>query len=144
LKEYKTREERKSKFVCVLTAILPEGEIIVARGECNGSIALKYEKLGGLTYSPVFIPDGFDKPMGDMDDPVDSRYSGHAPDRIRDRFRQIREARIRPHLPEQTGRRIALPRPVPSGPRRSPRHRRVGMCYRLDLRGRVPVHQRQQ
>ena len=68
LKDYKTREERKSKFVCVLTAILPEGEIIVARGECNGSIAIKYEKLGGLTYSPVFIPDGFDKPMGDMDD----------------------------------------------------------------------------
>ena len=68
LKEYQNKEDRTCKFVCVLTAILPDGEKIVARGECSGTIALKYEKLGGLTYSPVFIPDGFDKPMGHMDD----------------------------------------------------------------------------
>ena len=68
MKEYTNLEDRKCKFVCVLTAILPSGEKVVARGECNGTIALEHGKLGGLTYGPVFIPEGFDKPMGDMDE----------------------------------------------------------------------------
>ncbi len=68
MKQYTNLEDRKCKFVCVLTAILPNGEKIVARGECKGTIALKPGKLGGLTYGPVFIPNGFDKPMGDMEE----------------------------------------------------------------------------
>ena len=68
MKEYKNLNERTCKFVCVLTAILPNGEKLVARGECKGTIALEHGKLGGLTYGPVFIPDGFDKPMGDMEE----------------------------------------------------------------------------
>lgn len=68
LKEFKNLEDRTCKFICVLTAILPNGEKIVARGECKGTIALEHGKLGGLTYGPVFIPNGFDKPMGDMEE----------------------------------------------------------------------------
>lgn len=68
MKEYTNLEDRTCKFVCVLTAILPSGEKIVARGECKGAIALEHGTLGGLTYGPVFIPEGFDKPMGDMEE----------------------------------------------------------------------------
>ena len=68
LKQYTNINDRTAKFVCVLTAILPSGEKIVARGECEGSIAFEHGKLGGLTYGPVFVPKGFNKPMGDMDD----------------------------------------------------------------------------
>ncbi len=68
LEPYQDMKDRTCKFVCVLTAILPNGEMLVERGECKGTIALQHGKLGGLTYSPVFIPDGFDKPMGDMDE----------------------------------------------------------------------------
>lgn len=66
LKMYTNMNDRKCKFVCVLTALLPNGEKIVSRGECNGYIALTPGKLGGLTYGPIFIPEGFDRPMGDM------------------------------------------------------------------------------
>lgn len=66
LKLYTNMEDRTCKLVCVLTALLPNGEKIVSRGECKGTIALKPGKLGGLTYGPLFIPEGFDKPMGDM------------------------------------------------------------------------------
>lgn len=68
MKEYTKLEDRTCKFVCVLTAILPNGQKLVARGECKGTIALEHGTLGGLTYGPIFIPEGFDKPMGDMDE----------------------------------------------------------------------------
>lgn len=68
MKNATKREERGCDFVCVLTAILDDGEKIVARGECRGEIAKEHGKLGGLTYSPIFIPQGFDKPMSEMDE----------------------------------------------------------------------------
>lgn len=58
--------ERTAKFVCVLTSFLKNGVKIVSRGECNGKIAKEIKKLGGLTYSPVFIPDGYDVPMSEL------------------------------------------------------------------------------
>lgn len=58
--------KRTAKFVCVLTSFLNDGTKIVSRGECNGKIAKEIKKLGGLTYSPVFIPDGYDVPMSEL------------------------------------------------------------------------------
>jgi len=58
--------KRTAKFVCVLTSYLKDGTKIVSRGECNGKIAKEIKKLGGLTYSPVFIPDGYDVPMSEL------------------------------------------------------------------------------
>lgn len=74
---YQSMEDRTCKFVTVLTAILPSGKKIVARGECKGKIALNHGRLGGLTFSPVFIPDGFGKPMGDMNEEEFSRVHNH-------------------------------------------------------------------
>ena len=68
MKPYQRKEDRTCTFVCVLTAILPDGEKIVGRGECNGSVAMTPGKLGGLTYIPIFIPEGFDKPLSDLDE----------------------------------------------------------------------------
>ena len=67
-KEHKKEQHRTCTFVCVLTAILPDGEKIVARGECKGTVAKTPGKLGGLTYVPIFIPEGFDKPLSDLDE----------------------------------------------------------------------------
>ena len=58
--------ERKAKFVCVLTSFIKDGTKIVSRGECQGKIASNIKKLGGLTYSPVFIPNGFEVPMSEL------------------------------------------------------------------------------
>ena len=44
------------------------GEIFAVRGETKGKIAIKYGKLGKLTYSPIFIADGFDCVMSEMKD----------------------------------------------------------------------------
>ena len=58
--------ERKAKFVCVLTSFFKDGTKIVSRGECFGTIAKEVKKLGGLTYSPVFIPEGYSVPMSEL------------------------------------------------------------------------------
>ena len=58
--------KRTAKFVCVLTSFLKNGTKIISRGECNGKIAKQIKRLGGLTYSPVFIPDGYDVPMSEL------------------------------------------------------------------------------
>ena len=58
--------KRKAKFVCVLTSFLKDGRKIVSKGECNGKIVKTVTKLGGLTYSPVFIPDGYEVPMSEL------------------------------------------------------------------------------
>lgn len=58
--------ERNAKFVCVLTSYFKDGTEIVSRGECLGTIAKEVKKLGGLTYSPIFIPNGYDVPMSEL------------------------------------------------------------------------------
>lgn len=59
-------KERKGQFICVLTSFLKDGTKIVSKGECTGTIAKEIKKLGGLTYSPVFIPDGYTVPMSEL------------------------------------------------------------------------------
>ena len=52
--------------MCVLTSILKDGKKIVSRGECIGTVANEIKQLGGLTYSPVFIPEGYNVPMSEL------------------------------------------------------------------------------
>ena len=59
-------EERKANFVCVLTAAFENGEYKSFKGTTNGKIAEKCGTMGGLTFCPVFIPDGYDKVMNDL------------------------------------------------------------------------------
>ena len=59
-------EDRTAKFVCVLTLMMPDGKINVARGETLGRIVRTPGPLGKLTYGPIFIPEGFDKTMNEL------------------------------------------------------------------------------
>ena len=59
-------EKRGASFVCVLTAILENGEKLVCRGENRYKIARKCGTMGKLTFGPVLIPDGFNKVMNDL------------------------------------------------------------------------------
>lgn len=73
----KTEEQRTATFVCVLTGILKNGDIIVKRGETKGNISTKISKLGGLTYNPIFVPKGFDKTVVEMDDDEFKKVHNH-------------------------------------------------------------------
>ena len=47
-------ENRKAKFVSVITMLTPEGKKIVARGECPGEILRAPQGSQGFGYDPVF------------------------------------------------------------------------------------------
>ena len=59
LKNLEPYKNRRAKFVCAMTLIGENGEILFAdRGECHGSIAFHQAGNGGFGYDPVFLVDG--------------------------------------------------------------------------------------
>lgn len=54
LMEEVPEEKRTAKFVSVITMLTPEGEKIVARGECPGVILREKHGENGFGYDPVF------------------------------------------------------------------------------------------
>ena len=94
MEKYQNKEERTCTFVCVLTAILPTGEKIVARGECKGTVAKTPGKLGGLTYVPIFIPDGFEVPLSDLDEKTYEATHNHRDLAVKQLLNEFRNRKI--------------------------------------------------
>ena len=51
-------EERTARFVSVTCCVFPDGNVITARGECEGKIGFKKIGDGGFGYDPVFMVNG--------------------------------------------------------------------------------------
>ncbi|MBU1672633.1 MAG: XTP/dITP diphosphatase [Actinobacteria bacterium] len=60
-------ELRTARFVCVLALVTPEGESFLTRGECEGRILERRRGGGGFGYDPVFLPEGFERSMAELD-----------------------------------------------------------------------------
>lgn len=51
-------EKRTARFVCVIAAVLPDGEIVTTRGEIEGKIGYEERGINGFGYDPIFyLPD---------------------------------------------------------------------------------------
>lgn len=50
-------EERTARFVSVVCCVFPNGDILSARGECEGKIGYEEKGEGGFGYDPVFMVD---------------------------------------------------------------------------------------
>ena len=61
-------EDRKAKFVSVITLMFPDGNTIVARGECPGRIIETPTGENGFGYDPLFVPDGLSKTFAQLSD----------------------------------------------------------------------------
>ncbi len=59
-------KERKAKFVSVITMLFPDGEKLVARGECRGHIIDMPEGNNGFGYDPLFVPEGFQRTFAQL------------------------------------------------------------------------------
>ena len=70
LKNLEPFQNRNAKFVCAMTLIGENGEILFAdRGECHGSIAIHQAGSGGFGYDPIFLVEGLGgKTMAELSD----------------------------------------------------------------------------
>ncbi|MCL2222336.1 MAG: RdgB/HAM1 family non-canonical purine NTP pyrophosphatase [Oscillospiraceae bacterium] len=66
LKKLEKTEQRRAKFVCTIVCVFPDGNMVSAVGECQGTISTKPMGTGGFGYDPVFIPDGYNKCMAEL------------------------------------------------------------------------------
>lgn len=51
-------DERTARFVSVVCCVFPNGDILSARGECEGKIGYAETGDGGFGYDPVFMVNG--------------------------------------------------------------------------------------
>jgi XTP/dITP diphosphohydrolase len=61
------RSERTARFVCVAALATPEGRSVARRGECPGAILEAPRGDAGFGYDPVFVPEGYDEAMAELD-----------------------------------------------------------------------------
>ena len=59
-------EKRTAEFVSVITMVYPDGNIITARGECQGRIITEPAGDNGFGYDPLFVPDGYDRTFAQL------------------------------------------------------------------------------
>ena len=74
------KEERRARFVSVITLIFPDGKAIIARGECPGHIVTEARGRNGFGYDPHFVPTGFEKTFAEltMDEKNKISHRAHA------------------------------------------------------------------
>lgn len=72
-------DHRSARFKCVLAVSFPDdlGPIIV-EGDCEGRIARAESGTNGFGYDPLFIPDGFDQTMAQLEPHVKNEISHRA------------------------------------------------------------------
>lgn len=71
-------EDRKAKFVSVITLMFPDGNTIVARGEPPGRIIETPTGENGFGYDPLFVPDGLSKTFAQLSDKEKNSISHRA------------------------------------------------------------------
>lgn len=70
---------RNARFLSNIAIADPSGVVIHdATGICSGKIAFEPRGSNGFGYDPVFIPDGYDKTFGELDDQVKQTMSHRA------------------------------------------------------------------
>ena len=67
--------DRKAKFVSCICCTFPNGDVLRARGECPGEIALAPSGTGGFGYDPVFLPEGYESTMAELGSEVKNQIA---------------------------------------------------------------------
>ena len=82
--------EKTAKFVSVITLAFPDGQVIVARGECPGRIVEEPVGENGFGYDPLFVPDGYDRTFAQLTGEEKNQIS-HRAIALQELERQLKE-----------------------------------------------------
>lgn len=76
LNAIKDTPNRKAKFVCAMTLLDEEGNILFqTRGECKGEISKSQSGTHGFGYDPIFIAENTNKTMAEMSEDEKNKIS---------------------------------------------------------------------
>ena len=79
LKNLADTDNRKAKFVCVMTLTDKDGKVLNQEiGECHGQIATEQHGTNGFGYDPIFLVDGYDITMAQMSEDLKNKISHRA------------------------------------------------------------------
>ncbi|MDR1138768.1 MAG: non-canonical purine NTP pyrophosphatase [Clostridiales bacterium] len=68
LRELQGMSDRSAKFVSYITCVLQDGRILRVNAEMRGRISDKIVDVdSGMTFEPIFVPEGFDKCLNQLD-----------------------------------------------------------------------------
>ncbi|MCW2950466.1 MAG: non-canonical purine pyrophosphatase, rdgB/HAM1 family [Thermoleophilia bacterium] len=81
-------DARGARFACVLVAIAPNGDELLAEGFVEGSIARACRGASGFGYDPVFVPHGYEHTFAELGGDVKAQLShrAHAAAALRDQL----------------------------------------------------------
>ncbi len=58
--------QRQAQFVCVITLVTPDGQVIQARGEAHGELLREAAGQGGFGYDPIFYYPPYGKTFAEV------------------------------------------------------------------------------
>ena len=83
--------ERQAKFVCVITMVTPQGQIIQARGEIHGELTREARGKNGFGYDPIFYYPPLGKTTAELD-PEEKNKVSHRDNALKLFYEKMKEA----------------------------------------------------
>lgn len=66
LSKLEGEEHREARFVSSICCVFPNGDVLHARGTCEGVVTREMRGVNGFGYDAVFIPDGYAETMAEL------------------------------------------------------------------------------
>lgn len=86
------QDDRACRFVCAIACILPGGEALTVRGECEGELLRESHGEGGFGYDPLFYVPAHGCTFGELPPETKNRISHRG--RALRKLREELEARL--------------------------------------------------
>ena len=83
--------QRQAQFVCVITMVTPEGQVIQARGEIHGELLREAKGQNGFGYDPIFYYPPYGKTTAEMT-PEEKNQVSHRAVALRGFYDKLKEA----------------------------------------------------
>jgi XTP/dITP diphosphohydrolase len=83
--------QRQARFVCVISFITPDGQVIQARGEIHGELLRAPRGENGFGYDPIFYYPPMDLSTAEMS-PEDKNQVSHRANALRVFYEKLKEA----------------------------------------------------
>ena len=82
---------RQTQFVCVITLVTPEGQVIQARGEAHGELLRQPAGVGGFGYDPIFYYPPLGKTFAELS-PEEKNQVSHRAQALKLFYEKLKEA----------------------------------------------------